>query len=385
MKAYVYILINYMHYMTKKQGDRLNVGEVKSNIICFILENVKSVGEPAIRDFLLQKYDLMDQGNINRHLHDLQKLDCIELIPPQKKGWRNYWDIKKLKNLRKIKQEFPEVRLNDYEKSINILLLELEHFERSPNWLNFYLKLLLSPSFFKTCIETGSRVLDKGIWKVYLNGVGSNRHQHIEELLKACYLACGKYQSNFKMLEKEFTDTMKALPWDVFRFYREDALAIEIEHYLPGLPRELSSKISETRLSGMEHIPVEKTKELKAEELGKYIMNTILLIMEERLDLKFLKDDLLLQHFIDHDMLIGEDSDDELYFVRKTKENHTLSRGSTVPWQIILREAELADLKLASEMIFKYKQPTQFSDSCNNLEEVYKKVLKYYSNFQLQQ
>jgi hypothetical protein len=71
--------------------------------------------------------------------------------------------------------------------------------------------------------------------------------------------------------------------------------------------------------------------------------------------------------------------------VKKTKENHTLPRGSTVPWQIILREAELADLKLASEMIFKYKQPAQFSDGCNNPEEVYQKVLKYYSNFQLQQ
>ena len=32
-----------------------------------------------------------------------------------------------------------------------------------------------------------------------------------------------------------------------------------------------------------------------------------------------------------------------------------------------------------------YKQPTQFSDGCNNPEEVYQKVLKYYSNFQIQQ
>jgi len=133
IKAYVYILANYIHYMPKKQGDRLNVGEVKSSIIYFILENVKSVGEPAIRNFLSQKYDLMDQGNINRHLHDLQKLDCIELIPPQKKGLRNYWDITKLKNLKNIRREFSELRLNTHEKSINIILQEIGRGKYSPD------------------------------------------------------------------------------------------------------------------------------------------------------------------------------------------------------------------------------------------------------------
>jgi len=97
--------------MPKKQGDHLNVGEVKSSIIMFILQNVRSVGEPAIRDFLLQEYNVMNQGNINRHLHDLQKLDCIELIPPQKKGLRNYWDITKIKNLKKIQMILKQISL----------------------------------------------------------------------------------------------------------------------------------------------------------------------------------------------------------------------------------------------------------------------------------
>jgi len=73
--------------MPQKQGDHLNVGEVKSSIIMFILQTMEPVEEPAIRDFLLQKYNVINQGTINRHLHDLQKLDCIELIPPQKKDY----------------------------------------------------------------------------------------------------------------------------------------------------------------------------------------------------------------------------------------------------------------------------------------------------------
>lgn len=154
--------------MPKRQGDRLNAGEVKSSILKFTLENEGSVGEPAIRDFLQKKYDIMDQGNINRHLHDLQKLDCIELIPPEKKGLRNYWDIKNLKNLKNIKHEFPEVRINDYEKSMNIVLRDLGYFDNSPDWLNYYLKLLLSTSFFNTCIEAGRWALKEGIWKIYI-------------------------------------------------------------------------------------------------------------------------------------------------------------------------------------------------------------------------
>jgi len=73
--------------MPQKQGDHLKVGEVKSSIIMFILQTMEPVEEPAIRDFLLQKYNVINQGTINRHLHDLQKLDCIELIPPQKKDY----------------------------------------------------------------------------------------------------------------------------------------------------------------------------------------------------------------------------------------------------------------------------------------------------------
>ena len=45
--------------MQKKQGDRLNVGEVKSSILEFILKNEEPVGEPAIREFLLKKYNVM--------------------------------------------------------------------------------------------------------------------------------------------------------------------------------------------------------------------------------------------------------------------------------------------------------------------------------------
>ncbi|WP_292372729.1 hypothetical protein [Methanosarcina sp. UBA411] len=367
--------------MPKKQGDRLNAGEIKSSILKFTLENEGPVGEPAIRDFLLKRYDIMDQGNINRHLHDLQKLDCIELIPPEKKGLRNYWEIKKLKNLRNIKYQFPEVRLNDYEKSINVVLRDLEYYHNSPDWLNYYLKLLLSTSFFNACIETGGRELNNGNWKVYITSVGSQRHQRIDKLLKLCYSTCIKHYSEFKMSENEFMNIVKAHPWEIYRFFAEDVLLKWFEKEFAGLPKEIPLKIFETKLSETGEVPEIIPEEITKEDLVRYILDAMRLRMEEKLEFKFLSDNLLLEHFLHHDMLLGVDSPEELYFVNKTKENHTLPRGSTISGRVILREAELADLRLASEMILKYKQPSIFS--FDTADEIYKAVLDHYSLWQI--
>lgn len=370
-----------IHIMPKKQGDRLNVGEVKSNILKFILESEVSVGEPAIRYFLQEKFDVADQGNINRHLHDLQKLDCIELISPKKKGLRNYWGIKKLKNLRNIKHEFPEVNLNEYEKSINIVLQELEYFENSPDWLKFYIILRLSASFFNTSIETGRRPIEEGTWKIYITGIGSYRHQRIDDILRVCYSAYSKNYPELKMSETEFANIVKAHPWEIYRLFSEDVLLKWFEDTFPGLPKEIPNLISKTKLSGLEEISEEIPDEINDKELVKYMLEAMRLRMEERFDFKRLMDDLLLEHFLHHDMLIGKDSPEELYFVKKTKENHSLPRGSTEPWQVILREAELADLKLASEMIYKFKKPSRFS--FDTVDETYQAVLKYYSRMQV--
>jgi hypothetical protein len=109
--------------MTKTKRDHLKHKEVKSSILEFILKNNGPVAEPAIREYLKKKHDVIDQSTINKHMHNLQNLICIELIPP-KKGLRNYWDIKTLKHLRNIIFYFEEIRLNTRGKSLDILLIE---------------------------------------------------------------------------------------------------------------------------------------------------------------------------------------------------------------------------------------------------------------------
>src|SRR5208283_4539579 len=99
-----------------------NVGEVKSGIIELIFGHKRQIGEPFIRRSLQEKYDGIDQGTVNRHLHDLQKLGCLELIPTSKKTTRsNRWNITTLKQLENIRQHFPDIQLNRYEKSLDIV------------------------------------------------------------------------------------------------------------------------------------------------------------------------------------------------------------------------------------------------------------------------
>ena len=140
--------------MRRNQGDHLKWNEVKAGIIKFIVSSHGPVPEPEIRDFLGEKYKITDQGNIKKHLRDLQyhPYSCIEKIPP-KPGFANRWDIKKIENLKNIRLHFPEIRLNIYEKPLKIIIFERRFFPRSTCTSRFPIQLLRSVSFFDICLK----------------------------------------------------------------------------------------------------------------------------------------------------------------------------------------------------------------------------------------
>src|SRR5665647_1687162 len=141
--------------MGRNQGEHLRRNEVKAGIIEFIISSKGAVPEPEIRKYLGKKYEIEDQGNIKNHLRDLQRrpYSCIEKIPP-KPGFANKWDIKKIENLRNIRLHFPEIRLNIYEKSLNIVIEERDYNSGTPNANRFRVQLFLSVSFFDMCLKT---------------------------------------------------------------------------------------------------------------------------------------------------------------------------------------------------------------------------------------
>ena len=140
--------------MRRNQGDHLKWNEVKAGIIEFIISNNGPVPEPEIRDFLGEKYKIKDQGNIKKHLRDLQyhPYSCIEKIPG-KKGYANRWDIKQIENLKNIRLHFPEIRLNIHTKSVQIILYERRGTTRLTCGAKLPIKLNLSVSFFDICLK----------------------------------------------------------------------------------------------------------------------------------------------------------------------------------------------------------------------------------------
>ena len=140
--------------MTKKAGERLKIGEVKAAIISHMLRNNGSISEPEMRKYLLETLEIKNQGTVNDHLHKLEDLNCIELVTSDRKSRSNFWNITKINHLKNIRHEFPDIRINSYEKSIMIIFNERGYSLNKIENLDFYIKLLLSISLFDAFLDS---------------------------------------------------------------------------------------------------------------------------------------------------------------------------------------------------------------------------------------
>jgi DNA-binding HxlR family transcriptional regulator len=159
--------------MVEKRRYHFNVGEVKSGIIELILGHKRRIGEPFIRSSLQEKYDGIDQGTINRHLHDLHKLGCLDLTPPSKETTRsNRWSITTLKQLENIRQYFSDIQLNRYEKSLDVVSRYHLRYISPALYMLFRVQLLLSTSFFDLCIKNDTETFYAKASEIFLFGKG---------------------------------------------------------------------------------------------------------------------------------------------------------------------------------------------------------------------
>jgi Fe2+ or Zn2+ uptake regulation protein len=433
-------LLNLLLFMVKKQGDHLKQSETKSYLLQYILEKNVSVSEPDIRHYLKQKYDLIDQSTINRHLHDLEDEGCIKLIPPDKKGLRNKWDITKPKHLENISDKFSEIQLNKYEKSKIIILHEYGYDIKSLTGLQFYIRLLLSASFFDMCIKTNIETIFSRAWKIYLYDKGFGDNQRIKELLNEFYILYIKDNPNFdmsyeifqqmieelaqkkaeisddtfsKIWEEKFHGLYKEMSREVFIIIKEE-LVQRIDRLMEGVPRtELVYKTFEEKYPELsrEHVKgilidkvyyeILKEESRRSKGYENSVENSWKTIVEDRemhtkmerifelielqrSDFKRSRFDLLLEHFLKHDVLTGGDSPDELEFAKKLKENEAMRDVLFVELKDPKDREEaivkwfLNDLKYESEIIFKFKQPSIFSNNCNTSDEVYQRLIDFF-------
>jgi len=177
-----------LDHMVEKRRYHYNVGEVKSEIIELILRHKGLIKEPFIRRRLQEKYDGMDQGTGNRHMHDLQKLGCLDLRPPSKKTTRsNRWSITTLKHLEKIGYHFPDVELNRYEKSLDIVSRHHLHYINPASGVIFRVQLLLSTSLFNLCIKNDTKTLFDKASDIYRFGKGFEDEMLIQSHIDDIY------------------------------------------------------------------------------------------------------------------------------------------------------------------------------------------------------
>lgn len=349
--------------MVKKKGDHFKRSEVKSSIVEFILENSGPVGEPVIREYLKKKYEVIDQGTINKHLHNLQDIACIELIPPDKKGLRNHWDIKTPKHLNNIKFHFKEIELNTYEKSLNIILKKCNYKITTFTGIKFYVRLFLSASFFNMCIETSIETLCDRAKVIFRYDKGFKKYQPIKKLLGECYAMYIGSNPNCEISEETFVKTMEEMVQKKDEMSEEIALKMWDEKF-HGFSKEMSR---ETFLKMMEK---DRKMYMKMDE-------TMTLMEQQKLIFPTLYFDLLFEHCFQRDVFNDVASLDELEFAKKTKENSEESNAlfESKEYGGSVKILILGDLKQISKIIAKYKHPSIFS-IYNNPEDIFQNLIE---------
>lgn len=192
-------------------GERLKKDEVKTAIVEYILSNPSEVPQPQIASFLKKEYGLYDKTNIGKHLKQLsEEYNCIKIIKGER-GFENQCDIKTVGNLKNIMFYFKDIKLNTYEKSINIILKKFGCVSTSFESLILYIRLRLSVTFFNMCIDTGIKKMCSTAWEIYLHEKDLNKNQLVKSNLNECYATFIKCHPNFEMSGDEFREAMNEM------------------------------------------------------------------------------------------------------------------------------------------------------------------------------
>jgi hypothetical protein len=433
-----------MEEMEKKkrsQGDHLPPRVVKTEIIRYILSENKAVSEPDIRKHLEKKYGILDKKNIKDHLGKLKEDHCIEKIEPVRDGFENKWDIKKIEDLRNIREHFSEIKLNECDKSLSMILEESDYNLETFNGFKYYIRLLLSATFFNKCIDIGIETLCDRAWEIYLYDEGFNENQIVNKSLNDCYALYVKHPLISELPRGTFLEKMnemipkssEILSWGIF--------IQKLKEKFQGLSGDITLRMSEEVLKREEEFlknekgKVSKSDNLISEDIFLRSIEEIFFLEEKwkemlpdvldevykeypktsaydeiismelyrkmydtlylmwLLQLKFFNSicfDLLFDCFLYSDILTGVATPEELEFATKTKQNlawfndigsyDIKSEDSANEVNERCKKWMSDDLKQASIIMVKYKQPSIFDKKIyDNADDVYRALRDKYS------
>jgi hypothetical protein len=340
--------------MTKKAGERLKIGEVKTAIISYILENNDSVREPDIRNYLLEKFGIKNQGTINDHLHELSGMDCISSVTPNRKSRSNFWDIKTLRNLKNIRREFPNVHINSKEKSIIILFEERGYSLDRIGDLFLYVELISSVSLFDALLDNNITELQLLTEKIYSRTTGYTKSKDLDECIEKFnemyFKATPNFQQNSNVQHKK----------------------MHVESFIPTSKEDFLITVKK-------HYPQLTTEMIPIVEKIHYLLNDFYTDFNKN------STTILLEHFINHDTFRGIESPDEYGFFTDLKESREKAvakwneEGNIENTNRLNELIRLQELEVCSKIIKKYKHPSTFYIP-ENPDAIYESLLYFYKD-----
>lgn len=325
--------------------------KVKMRIIELVLDAPRTVQERNVVTYLIDSETIKCQSSVNRHCNDLYNMGCLDKIGSKRSINLNKWNIKNTKNLKNISLKFPEIKLNTYEKALNILYKELNLDFQKINDLKIYILLRLSRSFFNMCITTDSETFLDRVWKIYKLNREFPYHP-ITDRQKVNYNEKGNGNS------PEFTK--------VTATFRK--ILLELPDNIPKNTRELYC-------SFMKNVE-EKINESTSDDKVIKSLNSLFTEYISTVHTGYLN--LLFNHFFSQDILLGYVEPEEIKFMSEYTENLTtmleienknLSLGELKAWM-------LKDLQLMSNVIFYCKM--SIFGVFNNCYEVFESLKKKY-------
>jgi hypothetical protein len=322
--------------MTEKRPHHYGWNEIKTDILKFLLKNENSVSEPTIRQYLKEKYGVVDQGTVNTHLKKLNELGSIEKVTPTKKTRSNYFDVQTMDNLRNINSEFPKVSLLSFDKSIKICLEELvgEGLIESLDCLEakrFTIQFSVSKEYFDAFLKNGFRKLYSNAFKINpFSGdvIKTKRYVEMIDEIYADVIEPIVINQNIRLSKVEFEEIVRFLQYyegyelRTNHFFANAVILKLRDKFINPIPVESvgieNRKVENINLDTIEaeikdkvHSQTNKYRE----KVNKYL-GPLLIIRD--ISTKSTQD-IIFTHFYERDVLNGIGSDAELLLVSGTK------------------------------------------------------------------
>ncbi len=362
----------------RNPGDRLPIGEAKSEIISYILSKNDAVSVTDIITHLREKYGIKNKKNIRNHLNELKNNNCIEKIDPMRDGFENKWNITKIDNLKNIMSLFPEIQLNKYEKSVNIALKDFDFIAVPMIAKKAFVQLSLSVSFFNKCLDTDIETLCARASKIPPSDEYFSSERQIEgnierltgEVYSECMRRIQKVPSFWPIADEYIEDSVN---FDVYQntpqSFQNNAISEEkFKRMLEGIKlllgekdsygktqriiKELSMKMSYEILS--ERLEELSEKSLQNQEvlnkmsdeifekiMEKHLVNLpdkILEIIINQIQKTSIIFDKIFDHFYQRDVIDGGDNPEEQKFVSQINEITSCNGFEIKKWGVTVEK-----------------------------------------------